>query len=53
MGREAILGLRAEISQIPGVPGLSALQKPFFSWWNKENRALILPILSVSSFYVI
>jgi hypothetical protein len=43
------LGVSEVISQISGVPGLDGFANRFLSWWNKENRVLIFPILRYRS----
>ena len=44
-----VAGIRLEwsagFSRISDAPGCKASLVSFFSWWNKENRVLILPIL--------
>ena len=44
------MGVSAGISQNSDAPGLDGVVNIFFSWWNKDNRVLILPILSIDSF---
>jgi len=44
----ALLGKSAEIGQISGAPGWTTSLLSFFSWWNKQKRVPVLPLLYVS-----
>ena len=51
MGRGGIMNVGGIQSDFGCHQGWTASRISFFSWWNKENRVLIFPILQIAAYF--